>query len=170
VLAIVLSLAVRDTTRRVPTHEYPVLSTALELCVSRQAPHPALLSRTTFEPSELPDREVAHRLLCEVPQLDQAVIEDFYSNNDTAYTLSPRFDSGINYRLTTKDEGARQIEELAITEPRWIKLSRPGFNASNTTAIVYVLWAQGGPNWGTDFLLFTRSDNAWKSSSIVHVY
>ena len=169
-MAIAIFVVVHDRTPLIPRDEYAILDATLDVATSPAEVHPFFLNRSSFVPSEIPDRSWHVDLLLEkTPDLDRAVIESFYENNAVAHRLTRRFSSRFSYIRANKVEAQQIVQVRGIAEPRWITLSRPGVNASNDVALVYILAARGGLNWGTYFIVLERSGTVWRYSQIIAV-
>lgn len=119
---------------------------------------------------ELELREVLEYVREEMPEVEEATLEDYQAKNGQMHSIGDLFDLRVKYMLVSEEE----LGEIDQYDSYWdefyrrypnsqgiMVFSRVGFNSSITQALVY-MGNQSGPLSGAGFyLLLARDNGVW---------
>ncbi|MBD0371703.1 MAG: hypothetical protein ICV60_12760 [Pyrinomonadaceae bacterium] len=107
------------------------------------------------------------------PELQAETVEDLQAKSTSPSTLARNFSIGINYLLVSNEEIKEMFKGDGVLRG-WeafhrkypnsggiLTLSRVGFNADKTQALVYKGWSCGGLCGGGGYTLLVKKKGAW---------
>ena len=153
--------------------EYAVLSSLIDSYTGREVKLAVVMEDHTKLWRPHGDKYFARsvkRLKAAFPELDSEILRDFTAKNSQRHALERRFATKAEYVLASSQDVARALG----AERQWdnfrrrypsshglTTISRVGFNAGRTQALVYRGDRFGGKAGVGNYLLLVKKDGAW---------
>lgn len=148
--------------------EYPVLDAVLNSMATGDIKMLVIGEHTVSFGGESDSAAIAERL--NIP-LD--VVQDYAAKNKTEATIEERFTVNVDYALLGDDDfdhifsaedngGWDRFYRKYPKSAGYIQVSRPGFNAEKTLALVYVGNQRNWLSGGGEYVVLEKVDGVWK--------
>jgi hypothetical protein len=160
--------------------EYAVYSALLSTHVTNQIKLVVVYDHTSSESLSQDDLSKTLKYVSQnMPEVEQAVIDDYQAKNRRTHQLSNRFELSVDYVLISEEEFNDIFEKGTGWEDFYVRypnstgiihLSRVGFNHEMNQALIYAghqaYWLAGRGY----YVLLTKEDGTWVINSSVVVW